>query len=74
MKLASGAPFHRCLSPGCAREEAAGICFLGGALEDAVEGIGEGEKGGCMPHEFGDSSFRTTAINLTFWATENAVR
>jgi hypothetical protein len=24
-----------------------GICFLRGALEGAVEGIGDGEKGGC---------------------------
>ncbi|MFT6381973.1 MAG: hypothetical protein ACJA16_003716 [Akkermansiaceae bacterium] len=24
-----------------------GICFLRGALEDAVDGIGDGEKGGC---------------------------
>ena len=25
-----------------------GICFLRGALEVAVEGIGDGEKGGCF--------------------------
>ncbi|MFT5109075.1 MAG: hypothetical protein ACI9UA_004721, partial [Pseudoalteromonas tetraodonis] len=27
---------------------AAGICFLREALEGAVEGIGDGEKGGCL--------------------------
>ena len=27
----------------------AGICFMRGVLEWAVEGIGEGEKGGCLP-------------------------
>jgi hypothetical protein len=28
-------------------ESLLGICFLRGALEGAVEGIGDGEKGGC---------------------------